>query len=106
MTVALYNRVRDTILDVEYPLIESQLKSIDEQLERGISELNWTDQAVWEYIQSTRDRVCDLEKRVRLAKINVDTMCSIMAGWCESPLYTRKAKKDALLNLEVFFFDM
>ena len=35
-------RVRDTVIDVEYPLIESQLKAIDEQLERAITELNWT----------------------------------------------------------------
>lgn len=40
--VALYNNVRDTILDVEYPLIEEQLMDIDKQLERAISELNWT----------------------------------------------------------------
>ena len=57
---------------------------------------------VWEYIQSTRDLVCDLEKHVRQAKSNVDTMCNMMAGWCASPLYTRKEdKKDCLLNLEV-----
>ena len=56
----------------------------------------------WEYIQSTRDLVCDLERRVRLAKANVDTMCTLMAGWSEAPLYSRKEnKKDCLLNLEV-----
>jgi len=42
VTVTLYNRVRETILDVEQPLIEGQLRAIDEQLERAISELNWT----------------------------------------------------------------
>ena len=35
-------RVRDTVIDVEFPLIESQLKAIDDQLERAITELNWT----------------------------------------------------------------
>lgn len=40
--VALYNNVRETILDVEYPLIEQQLLDIDQQLERAIAELNWT----------------------------------------------------------------
>ena len=42
VTVALYNNVRETILDVEYPLIEQQLLDIDQQLERAITELNWT----------------------------------------------------------------
>ena len=42
VTVHLYNSVRETILDVEYPLIEGQLNDIDVQLDRAISELNWT----------------------------------------------------------------
>ena len=42
VTVALYNKVKETILDVEEPLIEEQLQKIDAQLERAISELNWT----------------------------------------------------------------
>ena len=42
VTVHLYNSVRETILDVEYPLIEGQLNDMDVQLDRAISELNWT----------------------------------------------------------------
>jgi hypothetical protein len=39
---------------------------------------------------------------VRLAKANVETMCSIMGGWSKAPLYKRKGdKKEAFLNLEV-----
>lgn len=40
--VSLYNNVRETILDVEYPLIEEKLVDIDRQLKRAITELNWT----------------------------------------------------------------
>ena len=42
VTVVLYNQVRETIMDVEYALIEEQLKDIDQQLEKAISGLNWT----------------------------------------------------------------
>lgn len=42
VTVVLYNRINDTILDVEYPLIEGKLKAINEQLEKATSQLNWT----------------------------------------------------------------
>ena len=57
---------------------------------------------VWEYIESTRDKVRDLEQRVRLAKANVEQMHTIMNGWSQSPLFRRKEdKKDTLLNLEV-----
>ena len=57
---------------------------------------------VWDYIQSTRDKVRDLERRVRLAKANVEQMHTIMSGWSQNPLFRRKEdKKDTLLNLEV-----
>lgn len=57
---------------------------------------------VWEYIQGTRDMVRDLEKRVKLAKCNVDSINGILAKLCQKPLYQRKDdKKDCLLNLEV-----
>ena len=42
VTVTLYNQVRETILDVEYPLIEHQLRDIDQELEKAIAQLNWT----------------------------------------------------------------
>ena len=139
VTVALYNQVRETILDVEYPLIETQLVEIDQQLERAISQLNWTSSGTyciwvttatqlycvcvqcvcihgymynncvciagaWEYIEVTRDMVCDLERRVRLAKGNVETIVTIMGGWCQAPLYRRredKKEQQSLLNIEV-----
>lgn len=57
---------------------------------------------VWEYIESTRDKVRNLEQRVRLAKANVEQMHTIMNGWSQCPLFRRKEdKKDTLLNLEV-----
>ena len=35
-------QIKETILDVEEPLIETQMKVINEQLEKAISHLNWT----------------------------------------------------------------
>ncbi len=42
--MTLYNHVRGTLLPVEYPLVDGQLADIDEQLEIGISQLNWTNE--------------------------------------------------------------
>ena len=62
---------------------------------------------IWEYIEKTRNMVHDLEKRVRQAKNNVETMNSLMTKWCETPLYERKdGKKELLLNLEVLDFGL
>ncbi len=49
VTVALYNKVRETILDVEYPLIKKQLYDIDQELEKAISKLNWTSAGIAGY---------------------------------------------------------
>jgi len=58
---------------------------------------------VWEYIEPTRDQVCDLERRVRLAKANEEMMHNIMEQWRQEPLYQRKEEKNSsLLNLEVW----
>ena len=47
----------------------------------------------------------ELERRVRLAKANVENMCTLMAGWSKSPLYKRKEDKhEPLLHLEVIFY--
>ena len=42
LTVAWYNKVRSTVLEVEFPLIESQLDDIDKQLQQAEQSLNWT----------------------------------------------------------------
>ena len=34
--------VRDGVLAVEYPLIESKLSEIDQDMEQALTELNWT----------------------------------------------------------------
>ena len=102
VTVHLYNTVRETLLDVEYPLVEGQLKDLDEQLERAIAELNWTSEGAWEYVEATRDVVRDLEQRVHKAKGNVAAMQTIMAEWSALALYQRREDKNStLLNLEV-----
>ena len=59
---------------------------------------------VWEWIEQMREQVCDLERRVRLAKANVEQITTTMAAWSQAPLYQRKEdKKDYLLGLEVSY---
>ena len=43
MMVRWYNKVRNTILGVEFPLIESQLQEIDAELEQAETTLHWKD---------------------------------------------------------------
>lgn len=101
LTQAWYNKVRNTVLEVEFPLIEGQLANLDTRLKEAEGDLNWTSDSVWEYIQETRDQVHDLEKRVQQAKDNVDGIKKIMAEWTKQPLFERKElKKESLLSLD------
>ncbi|KAI8492613.1 Dynein heavy chain 9, axonemal, partial [Branchiostoma belcheri] len=101
LTVAWYNKVRENVLEVEFPLIEDQLAEIDNQLSRAEVSLSWKDDGVWEYIQETRDMVHDLEMRVFKAKTNLENVQKIMEQWCTAPLYERKDGKEvSLLNLD------
>ncbi|BFZ02963.1 hypothetical protein BsWGS_06002 [Bradybaena similaris] len=101
LTVQWYNKVRTTILEVEYPLIEGQLVDIDRQLQRAEKLLNWESDGVWEYIEQTRDHVHDLETRVQKSKDNVEEIKKIMTTWSKTPLFERKDEKyDCLLQVD------
>lgn len=40
-TIASYNKIRETVAEVEYPLIERQLQTIDQQLAEAEEKLTW-----------------------------------------------------------------
>lgn len=48
LTVAWYNKVRETLLDVEFPLVEGQLLEIDGQLQQAETTLNWNSEGLCE----------------------------------------------------------
>ena len=99
-TVHWYNKVRKTVLDVEFPLIESQLTDIDVKLKEAETALNWSGD-ILEYINSIYKIVQDLEERVQKAKDNVTKINEIMNVWAQSPIFERKTdtKEPGLINL-------
>lgn len=100
LTTNWYNKVISTVLEVEFPLVEGQLKDINIRLKSAEESLNWKAHGVWVYIQEVRDIVHDLEKRVQKARDNVEEIQSIMKTWV-LPIFERKdGKKETLLNLD------
>ncbi|XP_041830036.1 dynein heavy chain 9, axonemal-like isoform X1 [Melanotaenia boesemani] len=100
LTAVQYNKVMHSVLDVERPLVQDQLRDIDAQLRKAEESLNWNSPGVWQYIQDMRDCVCDLESRLQRTKDNVEVIQSCMRTWA-NPMFDRKdGKKDALLSLE------
>jgi hypothetical protein len=94
-----YNRVRQTILPVESPLIAAEMTSIDATLERAISQLNWNSPESAEYCLATKNLVEDLSGRVQRAKANIDAILAILAKWYDAPLLVRDVKT-GLLNYD------
>ena len=46
LTVHFYNKIRQTVLEVEYPLIENQLSDIDNKLLQAENSLTWNDAGI------------------------------------------------------------
>ena len=47
-------------------------------------------------------KVCDMERRVRQTKSNIEQIEKTMAAWSLAPLYQRREdRKDSLLGIEV-----
>ncbi|CAF94150.1 unnamed protein product, partial [Tetraodon nigroviridis] len=100
MAVGKYNKVMDSVLDVEKPLVQGQIRDIDVLLKKAEESLKWNSKGIWPYIQEVRDSVCDLESRLQRTKNNVEEMQNCMSSW-STPVFDRKdGKKDALLSLE------
>ncbi|KAG7506656.1 dynein heavy chain 9, axonemal [Solea senegalensis] len=100
LTVGRYNKVIQTVLDVERPLVQGRLGDIDARLRKAEETLNWNSQDIWQYIQEIRDSVCDLESQLQRTKDNVEEIQSCLRSWV-NPMYDRKEnKKDTLLSLE------
>ena len=47
LVVAWYNKIRQTLLDVEFPLVETRLQNIDKHLERAEKDLNWNSTGIF-----------------------------------------------------------
>ncbi|KAL4648151.1 dynein heavy chain 9, axonemal-like [Arapaima gigas] len=99
LTTNWYNKVMQTVLAVEFPLVQQQLHDIDACLKEAEISVNWTSEGVWDYIQKVRDRVRDLERCLQKVKDNVEEIQNIMKTWM-IPIFERKEGKDTLINLD------
>uniref|UniRef100_A0A8D2LWB0 Dynein axonemal heavy chain 11 n=1 Tax=Varanus komodoensis TaxID=61221 RepID=A0A8D2LWB0_VARKO len=101
LVVQWYNKVKQTVLEVEYPLIEKWLRTIDDELMEAEETFTWQEENCLEYTEFVKAKVHDLEQRLQRSKDNVKAIQQIMKCWMEYPLFSRRDnKKESLLNLE------
>ncbi|XP_070082664.1 dynein axonemal heavy chain 9 isoform X4 [Equus caballus] len=95
-----YNKVMKTLLEVEFPLVEEELRNIDLCLRAAEETLNWKTEGIWDYVIQITNSIHDLEQRIQKTKDNVEEIQSIMKTWV-SPIFKRKdGKKECLLSMD------
>ncbi|XP_037532275.1 dynein heavy chain 11, axonemal [Nematolebias whitei] len=99
LLVQWYNNVK-SMLEVELPLIKSELQTIDLLLVKAETSLTWQDQDCWGFIETTKDCVKDLAQQVSKAKENCDAIQSVMKRWSKNVMFCRKDKKGSLIQLD------
>uniref|UniRef100_A0A665V5K8 Dynein, axonemal, heavy chain 11 n=1 Tax=Echeneis naucrates TaxID=173247 RepID=A0A665V5K8_ECHNA len=101
LLVQWYNKLKLTVLEVELPLIQHELETIDLQLARAETDLTWQDVDCWSFISTTKGLVQDLACRVTRAKENCETIQSLMKGWNKQTMFSRKDnRRGSLIQLE------
>ncbi|XP_062322712.1 dynein axonemal heavy chain 11 isoform X2 [Osmerus eperlanus] len=96
-----YNTLKQTVLEVEFPLIRAELANLDLELGRAETVLTWQDPDSWNFIQATKHVVQNLQWRVQRTKDNCDAIQTLMKGWSKQALFCRKDnRRDALLQLD------
>ena len=69
-----YNRIKDTMIEVEEPLIRGELAEIDATLEKAVSVYTWVSDESPDFALALKATVVDLSDRLQKAKANVKTI--------------------------------
>lgn len=95
-----YNKLKQTLLEVEYPLVEEELRAVDEQLQAAATSLTWQDDC-WGYIERVHTATAELAHRVEHARSNVKVIQQTMKAWAECTLLPRREhRREAVFTLE------
>jgi dynein heavy chain len=91
--VNTYNKILETLLDVERPLLQARLDDIDKFLAKGIKSLTWKSPAINEFIQNTMTRVEETDTILRTIKDNVSAIQKVLQGYTETLMIDRNPTK-------------
>ena len=88
-----YNHIQNTLLPVEFPLIENRFKGVDEALKAGFEILNWNSHKIDDYIGELMAMVKDLSNVLTTIKRNVENTCEVLSHWEKNSMFERKEGK-------------
>ena len=91
LIVDMYNKIIETLLPVEKPLMQKRITTIDKYLQPGMDELKWNSANIDKFIKDAMETVSEVDELVKKMKENVRKMVEMMEKW-QKPLYERKMK--------------
>jgi dynein heavy chain len=95
-----YNHMLHTMLEVEKPLLKSQMKAIDKALEKGLRAITWKSSGIEDFIAEAMTLVSEAFDTLASMKANMKACQKILEEVAASPLIQRKAGKT--YSIDVF----
>ena len=98
LIVNIYNSMFSSLLDVERPLIQAKLDSIDKVLLKGLRHMNWKSQAIGDFITQTMLITKEANNILQTCKANVKEIQSILSSFANNLMMERKANKSYMVD--------
>jgi len=92
LIVEMYNKIIETLLPVEKPLMMERIQKMNKALQSGIDTLKWNSDNIDPFINQAMGIVQDVDELVKKMKSNVEKMKTEMNHWSETPLFVRRNK--------------
>ncbi|XP_060515880.1 dynein beta chain, ciliary [Cylas formicarius] len=100
-TIAWYNKIRKTAKSVEFCLIQSEIREVDNLILYGQSGLHWNSDELWNYITNLRDLVKRVQDNLQEAQHNLNSIKDLLIPFARKPLFERKdGKRDTFLCID------
>ena len=80
-----------TLMEVEKPLLDRELKSMDLLLRRGLDELTWKSNEVTLFVRQALNEVSAAHNKLCVLKDNLRQVHEVIDKWLQAPLMKRKA---------------
>lgn len=93
LIVNIYNNIIATLLDVERPLVQAKLDSIDKVLLKGLKHLNWKSHNIDDFVKQTMRDVKDANSVLNTCKTNVKETQVLLTAFAQQVMMDRKAVK-------------
>ena len=93
LIVNIYNNMLATLVEVERPLVQSKLDSIDKVLLKGLKHMNWKSQAISDFIAQTMAIVRDANSVLQTCKANVKETQTLLQSFANNLMMDRKPIK-------------